>query len=95
MPRGRGHHAYAAWQYGVSPPVVLDDLCGRNPPRREMRAEPEGHVKRHPARAQGADGGLIEVIVVLVRDDHGVEVGERVEGERRWVKSGGPNPTRR
>ena len=63
------------------PPVQLHDAA--EPAAGEPRAEPGRHEHRGGAR-QPADRGRVEVVVVVVRDHHGVDAVQRAERHARW-----------
>jgi hypothetical protein len=53
---------------------VLEDLAGGDAPFREVRADSQRHVEGNAAGGERADGVHVEVIVVIVRDDHGADL---------------------
>ena len=55
------------------PPVELDDALGLHAPGFEVRADAERRHERHVALGELADGRVVEVIVVIVRDDDDVD----------------------
>src|SRR5436853_4698114 len=72
--RRRGAHADAAFRELVRlPPVELADARRRHAPGLEMRADAKRSPERHVERRQLADRRIVEVTVVVVRDDHEIE----------------------
>src|SRR5437867_9242097 len=100
--RGRGGHGEpGARQLVRFPPVELDDALGPDAPVFEVRADAERGHERHDALGDLVDRWIVEVVVVVVRDDHEVYrrhrakgYGHRLEalgaGERRWRRAPSP-----
>jgi len=74
------------------PPVELDDASLRHPPGGEVGAHAERHDEGRLPEADRADGRLVEVVVVIVRDDHRVHGRHLVERQERSVEAPGPHP---
>ena len=71
------------------PPIELDDALGATPHGFEVRADAERRDERHVARGELADGRIVEVIVVVVRDDDDVE-GRQRERDGHGLEALGP-----
>ena len=72
--RGRSGHRELGVRRPVRfPPVEFDDALGTHAPRLEMRADPERRHERHVALRELADGRVVEMVVVVVRDDHEIQ----------------------
>ncbi len=71
-----------------SPPIELGDLAveAEDAPGLEMRADAERGVERHAASRELEDRRVIEVIVVIVRDEHGVEGRQGCHVHRRTAE---------
>ena len=69
------------------PPVELDDALGRHAPALEVRADAERRDERHVGLGERADGRVVEVVVVIVRDDHQVERRQRLERHRHRLEA--------
>jgi hypothetical protein len=101
--RGRGRHREPGVRHVVRfPPVELDDALGPHAPELEVRADPERGHERHVAPGELADGRVVEVVVVVVRDDHEVQRRHRAKGnghglealgagEPRWRRARSPD----
>ena len=59
------------------------NLRGRDLPPFEMRADAEAHVELRALRREMLNRLHVEVIVVIVRDQHGIDAGEIRELDRR------------
>src|SRR5258708_7287442 len=55
------------------PPVELDDLRRGNTPALEMRSHAERRDEPLVSILERDDGRVVEVVVVIVREQHGVE----------------------
>ncbi len=85
--RRRGNAHPAARKVEALPPIELrDPLCG-DAPRLEVRAHAEGRHDGHIELCDLEDRRVVEVIVVVVRDDDGVERRERRHGHRDGLKA--------
>ena len=94
MPRG-GANQFDPPHVHTLPPVELDDPLGRHAPVFEMSAKAErNHKERHPV-AQRFDRRLVEVIVVIVREDDRIDRWQIVEREGRCKESFHPEETAR
>src|SRR5215831_5506113 len=71
------------------PPVQLHDAVWWNAPVLEAFAHAERceEGRRNARLGERDDGPTIEMIVVVVRDDDGVELRERIEPRRRRMKA--------
>src|SRR2546428_762769 len=79
--RGRGGHGEPGVRLLVRfPPVELDDALGAHAPVFEVRADAERGHKRHDALGDLVDRRVVEVVVVVVRDDHKVYRRHRAKG---------------
>ena len=86
--RRRGAHPDAAFRELVRlPPVELGDARRRDAPGLEMRADAKRSHERHVERRQLADRRIVEVIVVVVRDDHEIERWQRVQRDRHGLEA--------
>jgi hypothetical protein len=68
------------------PPVELGDLPGRHAPGFQVHADAEGRDEGHATLRQLAHGCAIEVVVVVVRDDDGVDRRQRAQGDRHRLE---------
>ena len=92
--RRRGHFDVAEAR-GLAP-VELADAIRRHPPSFQMRAGAEGNDEDGaPSGREPPDRRHVEMVVVIVRDEHGVELGKILESDRRREKPPGPDPGRR
>src|SRR5260370_39811615 len=73
------------------PPIELDDLGRGNPPPFEVRSHPERRDESGVAVLERDDRRIVEMVVVIVGEHHGVE-GRQV-AERAW--RGEPSPPAR
>ena len=74
---------------------MLHDLRRRHPEAREMAPDPEGHVHHHPARRKLLHRAHVQVIVVIVRDQHRVERRQSIERQKGEGESAeGPRASR-
>src|SRR4029077_12179225 len=85
--RGCGDAQLAARQAVTLPPVKLVDILQWHAPRLQVRADAEGGDERYVAPTQRAYGGIVEVIVVVVRDDHEIQRRQRVHGHGNRLKA--------
>ena len=60
--------------------------CGTHAPRFEVRADAERRDERHVALGELANRRVVEVVVVIVRDDH--EVDRRQRAQRQPAPAG-------
>jgi hypothetical protein len=74
-----------ALQLDGLPPIHLMDLRGRNLPAFEMCADAEPHVELRALLRQVLNRRHVQVIVVIVRDQHGIDAREVRELDRRRV----------
>src|SRR5580704_10156789 len=65
------------------PPIELDDLRRRNPPPFEVGADPERAHEHRGAVLESDDRRVVEVVVVVVGDEHGIEGRQVTDGEQR------------
>jgi hypothetical protein len=72
---------------GALPPIQLGDTPGRDAPRLQVRADTQAGKEAHLALGQLQHGGVVEMIVVVVRDDDGVERREVAQLDRHRVKA--------
>ena len=83
MLRGRGRHRQIGMGQRVRfPPIELGDPVCRHAPRFEMRADAERGDKRHVTPCQLANGRVVEMIVVIVGDEHHVHGRQCAERNR-------------
>jgi len=52
-----------------------------------VRADAQRGDERHVTPREGGDGGVVEVVEVIVRDEHGVELGQLLDAHRRAMKA--------
>jgi hypothetical protein len=72
--RGRAHDLHAA-QRARLPPLQFLDLRGRHAPAFEVGADAQRHEEARAALGQVAHRVHVQVVVVVVRDEHGVDRG--------------------
>ena len=77
------------------PPVQLDDLLFSDLPLLQMGADAQGHVERGRLWRQVNGGLVVQVIVVVVGDDHRVESRQVFDGYRYRMKPLGPHERER
>ncbi|COW41395.1 Uncharacterised protein [Mycobacterium tuberculosis] len=69
-------------------PVELNNAILRNTPRPKVGADPERHKERGPLHADQRNHGVdIEMVVVVVADDHGVDGRESCQLHRRRMQA--------
>jgi hypothetical protein len=94
--RRGGHHELGAGQRVRFPPVELGDAFRRHAEGFEVRADAERGDEGHVAvPGQRADGRIVEVVVVVVRDDDEVDGRQRVQAHRHGLKALRPGHPRR
>jgi hypothetical protein len=77
------------------PPLHLLDLRERHAPALEVRADAERDEEARAARRQVLHGLHVEVVVVVVRDEHGVDRRQVGERDRRRMEALRPDRDRR
>ena len=77
------------------PPLHLLDLRQRHAPALEVGADAERHEEARAARRQVLDGLHVEVVVVIVRDEHRVDLRQVGERDRRRMEALRPDRDRR
>ena len=97
MLRGRGRDGQARARHGVAlPPVELGDALGRHTPGLQVRAHAErGHEGHGAVAGQRADGGVVQVVVVVVRDHHHVHLGHFAQAQRHRLETFGAEQAKR
>ena len=61
---------------GLLPPIQLSDLGGFHAKADQVRAHPKRHDIMFKAVIKAADGRKVEVIIVVVADQHHIDAGE-------------------
>ena len=91
------HHHVGAGQAMRLPPVELDDALGRYAPRFEVRSDAQRRHHRHRAvPGERMDRRVVQVVVVIVRDQHRVHRRQIPQAHRNRLKALGPDqPERR
>ena len=77
---------------GVFPPVELDDTRGIDSLTVQVRCDSQGRHESMPLVAEGGHRLVVEVVVVVVRDEHHVDFGKRVDGDGRVKETLGATP---
>ena len=77
------------------PPVHLSDTILADAPVSKMRRDAQRRDENRGRRRQGLDRGLIEVVVVIVRDEDHVDLTERLQRDRRTIETTRPRPGER
>ena len=73
-------------------PVALDDAMGGHPPRLEVGTDAERNDEDGTGQlAELTDGVHVEVVVVVVRDDDGINPAQTGQRHRRRVQPLGPD----
>ena len=97
--RRRGRHrqpaAVGAGQRTRFPPVQLGDARGRHSPALQVGTHTQRGDDRHLQQRQRADGGVVEVVVVVMRDDHHIHSRQRLQGHWHRLKPLGAGQPRR
>ncbi|MNQ96863.1 hypothetical protein D3C85_1124840 [compost metagenome] len=77
------------------PPVQLPDLVGRYSPGDKPRPHPERRDEVPDPLLQRQDGGMVQVIVMVVGEDHRLDGWQCLEGDGRRVPALGAEPLHR
>src|SRR5918996_3932598 len=67
-------------------PVELRDALWRDVPFLQPPADAEAGNERYATRAEHADHAAIEMIVMVVRNDDGIERRQIIQRQRWWVE---------
>ena len=95
MLRGRGvHHQLRAGQPRRLPPVELDDALRRHAPGLQVRSHAQRGDEGHALARQLADGRVVEVVVVVVRDQHQIDGRQRAQRHRHRLEALRPGQAR-
>src|SRR4029077_12365568 len=101
--RRSGDRKVSARQAVRLPPVQLDDAFGLHAPGLEVHADSERSHERQGAFCEFADGRIVEVVVMVVRDDDEIYRGHCPKGNGHRLKAlrarkprrrGAPSPDR-
>ena len=79
---------------GIVFAVQLDDPVGRDPPPLQVCAHAEARDEARVAQRELEHRSLVEVVVVVVRDQHRVQPGQPVQRDRDRVEAAGPDVLR-
>ena len=82
----RGREAQAVHLH-VLPPVELAHLLGGHAPGHEPVAHAQRAQEEVDPGRQGADGGTVQMVVVVVREHHAAQRGQFMQGDGRRMKA--------
>lgn len=92
---GRGRYQGDTAHPGLLPPVQFADLLLRNPPGHEARPHPEGRDEVADLLLQRQYGPVIEMVVVIMGEDHPLDGRQRFQGDGRLMPALGAEPLHR
>src|ERR1700758_2214824 len=84
---GRRANDFQTFDFNRLPPVHFMDLCERNPPSLQVGANAETHIEMRALGSQVLDSLPIQMIEMVMGDQHGINVREILKCNGWWVKS--------
>ena len=94
MPRRRRHDLHPA-QRSLLPPLHVVDLRRRYAPDLQVGTDAERHEERGAAARQVLDRPHVEVVVMIVRDQHRIDRRQVLKPQRRRMEAPRPDVERR
>ncbi|MNQ52647.1 hypothetical protein D3C85_666710 [compost metagenome] len=92
---GRGGDKLNAADPGLLPPIQLPDLVPGDTPGNQARPHAERRDEVADLLLQRQDGVMVEVVVVIMGEDHRLYGGQRIQGDGRCVPALGAKPLHR
>ena len=93
--RCRGHFHLGARQAMALPPVQFSDARRLNAPGLQVRPHAQAGDEGQLGLGQSAHRGMAQVVVVVVRDQHRVQLRQGLQRHRHGLKALGPGELRR